>query len=79
MADDKMRKNIRIPLFVILRTPGVWRGARWRGPAERRCGGRAGQGSTRVRHLQGQGEAPAGGPQHEPGPRPAPAARDVMS
>ena len=43
MADDKMRKNIRIPLFVILRTPGVWRGARWRGPAERRCGGRPGQ------------------------------------
>ena len=43
MADDKMRKNIIIPLFVILRTPGVWRGARWRGPAERRCGGRPGQ------------------------------------
>ena len=42
-------------------------------------GGAGRAGSTRVRHSQGQGEAPAGGPQHEPGPRHAPAAGDVMS
>ena len=81
MADDKMRKTLEYILSYNF--ADTRRVVRCLGGAARRSGGAGGAGragSTRVRHSLGQGEAPAGGPQHEPaGPRPAPAAGDVMS